>query len=47
VCHNEINLKNHNAKQIKFYTVMAVTAGFYGSETWVLTEISKNRIQAP
>jgi hypothetical protein len=33
-------------KQIKFYKVMAVSAGLYGSEKWVLTEKDKNRIQA-
>jgi hypothetical protein len=32
--------------QIKFYQVMAVSAGLYGSEKWVLTEKDKNRIQA-
>jgi len=32
--------------QIKFYKVMAVSAGLYGSENWVLTEKDKNRIQA-
>jgi hypothetical protein len=32
--------------QIKFYKVMAVSAGLYGSKNWVLTEKDKNRIQA-
>jgi hypothetical protein len=32
--------------QIKFYKVMAVSAGLYGSENWVLTDKDKNRIQA-
>jgi hypothetical protein len=32
--------------QIKFYKVMAVSAGLYGSEKWVMTEKDKNRIQA-
>jgi hypothetical protein len=30
---------------IKFYKVMAVSAGLYGGENWVLTENDKNRIQ--
>jgi hypothetical protein len=32
--------------QIKFYNVMALYAGLYGSENWVQTEKDKNRIQA-
>jgi hypothetical protein len=31
---------------IKFYKVMAVSAGLYSSENWALTEKDKNRIQA-
>jgi hypothetical protein len=31
---------------IKFYKVMAVSAGLYGSENWVLAEEDKNRTQA-
>jgi hypothetical protein len=31
--------------QIKFYRVVAVSAGLYGNETWVLIENDKNRIQ--
>jgi hypothetical protein len=31
--------------QIKFYGVVAVSAGLYGNETWVLTENDKKRIQ--
>jgi hypothetical protein len=33
-------------RQIKFFKVMAVSAGLYGSENWVLTEKDKNRIRA-
>jgi hypothetical protein len=32
--------------QIKFYEVMVVSTGLYGSENWVLIEKDKNRIQA-
>jgi hypothetical protein len=32
--------------QIKFYKVMALSAGLHGSENWVLLEKDKNRIQA-
>jgi hypothetical protein len=32
--------------KIKFYIVMTVSAGLYGSENWALTEKDKNRIQA-
>jgi hypothetical protein len=31
---------------IKFYKVMAISAGFYGSKNWVMKEKDKNRIQA-
>jgi hypothetical protein len=31
---------------IKFYKIMAPSAGLRGSENWVLTEKDKNRIQA-
>jgi hypothetical protein len=42
------NLKNKTRmeKQIKFYKVIAISAGLYGSEIWVLTEKNENRIQA-
>jgi hypothetical protein len=36
----------HQSRQIKFYKVMAVSTGLYGSKNWVLTEKDKNRIQA-
>jgi hypothetical protein len=32
--------------QIKFYNAVAVCAGLYGTENWILTEKYKNRIQA-
>jgi hypothetical protein len=38
--------KTGNETRIKFYKVMVVSAGLYGSENWVLTEKDKNRIQA-
>jgi hypothetical protein len=38
--------KTRTETQIKFYKVMAVSAGLYGSENWVLTEKDKNRVQA-
>jgi hypothetical protein len=37
--------KTRTETQIRFYKVMAVSAGLYGSENWVLTEKDKNRIQ--
>jgi hypothetical protein len=39
---NKIRTETH----IKFYKVMAVSAGLYGNENWVLTEEDKNRTQA-
>jgi hypothetical protein len=38
--------KTRTETQIKFYKLMAVYAGLYGSENWVLTEKDKNRIRA-
>jgi uncharacterized GH25 family protein len=38
--------KTRTEKHITFYKVMAVSAGLYGSENWVLAEKYKNRIQA-
>jgi hypothetical protein len=38
--------KTRTETQIKFYKVMVVSDGRYGSENWVLTEKDKNRIQA-
>jgi hypothetical protein len=38
--------KTRTETQIKFYKVMAVSAGLYGSENWVPTEKDKSRIQA-
>jgi hypothetical protein len=38
--------KTRTKTQIKFYKVMVVSDGLYGSENWVLTEKDKNRIQA-
>jgi hypothetical protein len=42
---NSKKTKTRTGTQIKFYKVMAVSAGLYGSENWVLTEKDKNRIQ--
>jgi hypothetical protein len=38
--------KTRTETQIKFYKVMAVSDGLYGSKNWVLAEEDKNRIQA-
>jgi hypothetical protein len=39
---NKIKMETH----IKFYKVLAVSAGLYGSENWVLTKKDKKIIQA-
>jgi hypothetical protein len=38
--------KTRTETQNKCYQVIAVSAGLYGSENWILTEKDKNRIQA-
>jgi hypothetical protein len=37
--------KTRTETQIRFYNVMAVSAGLHGSDNWVLAEKDKNRIQ--
>jgi hypothetical protein len=37
--------KTKMEREITFYKVMAICAGLYGNENWVLTEEDKNKIQ--
>jgi hypothetical protein len=45
LCHTHQEKKNRMVTQIRLYKVMAVSAGLYVSENWLLADKYKNRLQ--